>query len=78
VASVANVLDYSSPQSFGRHVRTVLQTTAGEFRRRYSGEQMLERFRVELVIPYLPILRVFAPLTPPPGWLAPHFPADVM
>lgn len=78
VASVANVLDYSSPQSFGRHVRTVLQTTAVEFRRRYTGQQMLDRFRAELVIPYLAVLRVFAPLTPPPGWLAPHFPVDVM
>jgi AraC-like DNA-binding protein len=78
VASVANVLDYSSPQSFGRHVRTVLHLTAVEFRRRYIGQQMLDRFREELVLPYLPTLRAFAPLTPPPGWLAPHLPTDVM
>ena len=78
VASVANVLDYSSPQSFGRHVRTALHVTAVEFRRRYTGQQLLDRFREELVLPYLPTLRVFAPLTPPPGWLAPHLPTDVM
>jgi AraC-like DNA-binding protein len=78
VASVANVLDYSSPQSFGRHVRTILHLTAVEFRRRYTGQRMLDRFREELVLPYLPTLRVFAPLTPPPGWLAPQLPSDVM
>lgn len=78
VASVANVLDYSSPQSFGRHVRTMLQVTAVDFRRRYTGQLMLDHFREELIIPYLPTLRVFAPLTPPPGWLAPRFPEHVM
>ena len=78
VASVANVLDYSSPQSFGRHVRTMLQVTAVEFRGRFTGQRMLDHFREELVIPYLPTLRIFSPLTPPPGWLAPHLPSDVM
>ena len=78
VASVANVLDYSSPQSFGRHVRTMLHLTAVEFRRRYSGQQMLDHFRGELVLPYVLTLRTFAPLTPPPGWLVPHLPNDVM
>jgi AraC-like DNA-binding protein len=78
VASVANVLDYSSPQSFGRHVRTMLRLTAVDFRRRYNGQQMLDLFREELIIPHLPTLRVFAPLVPPPGWLAPHFPRELM
>jgi AraC-like DNA-binding protein len=78
VASVSNVLDYSSPQSFGRHVRTMLRVTAVEFRRHYTGQRMLDHFREGLVIPYLSTFRVFAPLTPPPGWLAPRFPRDVM
>lgn len=78
VASVANVLDYSSPQSFGRHVRTMLHLTAVEFRRKYSGQRMLDHFREHLILPYLPTLRTFAPLTPPPGWLASRLPADVM
>lgn len=78
VASVANVLDYSSPQSFGRHVRTMLGLTAVDFRRRYAGSQMLDRFREELVIPHLGTLRSFAPLTPAPGWLAPRLPDSVM
>ena len=78
VASVSNVLDYSSPQSFGRHVRTMLGVTAVDFRKRYSGQVMLDHFRGELVAPYLAILRVFAPLTPPPGWLAPRLDDHVM
>jgi AraC-like DNA-binding protein len=62
VASVANHLDYSSPQSFGRHVRTMMQLSAVEFRERYDGEGMLRRFREELVIPHAPVLRAFSPL----------------
>jgi AraC-like DNA-binding protein len=69
VASVANHLDYSSPQSFGRHVRTLFGLTAVQFRRRYDGEGMLERFREELILPHLPALRVFTPLTERPSWL---------
>ena len=38
MANVSNHLDYSSPQSFGRHVRTILRITAVEFRQRYDGE----------------------------------------
>jgi AraC-like DNA-binding protein len=71
VANVANHLDYSSPQSFGRHVRTLLQMTAGDFRHRYDGMGMFERFRSELVLPYLSVLRSLRPLTAPPGWAPP-------
>ena len=69
VAAVANALDYSSPQSFGRHVRTLLRLTAVQFRERYDGEGMLHRFRAELVAPYATALRRFTPLAVPPGWL---------
>ena len=75
VANVANHLDYSSPQSFGRHVRTMLRMTAVEFRQRYDGEGMLQRFRDELVVPYLGTLRTFTPLTAPPGWTPARKPA---
>jgi AraC-like DNA-binding protein len=78
VASVANVLDYSSPQSFGRHVRTMLHVTAVDFRRKYTGQMMLDHFREALILPHLPKLRAFTPLTPPPGWLAPRLPEHVM
>ena len=62
VANVAAHLDYSSPQSFGRHVRTLLGLTAGAFRQRYDGDGMVERFRAELVRPYAAALRTFDPL----------------
>lgn len=63
VANVANRLDYSSPQSFGRHVRGLLRMTAVEFRHTYDGEGMLQRFRDDLVLPYLSTLRAFVPLS---------------
>ncbi|MEJ7811333.1 MAG: helix-turn-helix domain-containing protein [Gemmatimonadaceae bacterium] len=68
VASIANHLDYSSPQSFGRHVRTLIGLTAVEFRGRYDGEGMLDRFRDDLVLPYADMLRAFSPLEAGPGW----------
>jgi AraC-like DNA-binding protein len=69
IANVAYHLEFSSPQSFGRHVRTLLQVTAGEFRHRYDGVGMFERFRQELVLPHLSVLRQLRPLTVPPGWV---------
>ena len=62
ISDVANHLNYSSPQSFGRHVRTMLQITAGEFRCTYDGERMLRRFRHELVLPNAGLLRKLRPL----------------
>ncbi|HET6679591.1 MAG TPA: helix-turn-helix domain-containing protein [Gemmatimonadaceae bacterium] len=61
IASVANHLDYSSPQSFGRHVRGQLDITAADFRTSYNGRRMLDRFREELVLPHLNVLRTFHP-----------------
>ena len=63
VANVANHLEYSSPQSFGRHVRTILGLTAIKFRERYDGMGMFEHFRRELVLPHLPALRALTPLS---------------
>lgn len=74
IASVANQLEYSSPQSFGRHLRTLLRISAFEFRQRYDGDGMLQRFRAELVLPYRATLLAFTPLTAPPGWLTPPRP----
>jgi AraC-like DNA-binding protein len=67
VANVANRLDYSSPQSFGRHVRGLIQLTAVEFRQKYDGEGMLQRFRADLVLPFLPTLHNFSPLAVSPS-----------
>lgn len=64
VANVANHLDYSSPQSFGRHVRMVMHLTAMQFRDQYDGEGMLQHFREELVLPHADALRELNPLYP--------------
>ena len=69
VASVANYLDYSSPQSFGRHVRIVMQISPVRFRERYDGAGMLQYFRSELVLPYMQILSTFRPAATYPGWI---------
>jgi AraC-like DNA-binding protein len=44
IADVAYRLDYSSPQSFGRHLRGVLGITPTEFRRRFSFAVMCWSF----------------------------------
>lgn len=67
IADVANALEYSSPQSFGRHVRTLLGLTAGEFRAQYGSARMLERLIDELVRPYATPLRALRPLVVRPG-----------
>ena len=69
VASVANYLDYSSPQSFGRHVRTIMGVSPVVFRQGYDGAGMLQHFRTELVTPYAGTLREFHPAATAPGWI---------
>ncbi len=68
ISNVSTHLDYSSPQSFGRHIRSLIDMTAGEFRARYDGIGMFERFRAEMILPYLTALRALHPLSAPPGW----------
>ena len=67
IADVANRLDYSSPQSFGRHLREFLGVTAGEFRRRMPFDTAVERFRERLVTPYRDRLLAFHPFGTWPG-----------
>lgn len=69
IAQVANQLDYSSPQSFSRHVQTLLQCTAVTFRRRFTGESMLDHMRCELVTSHREALQHFNPLVVTPGWM---------
>ena len=69
IASVANYLDYSSPQSFGRHVRTVMNMSPVLFRETYDGSGMLQYFRTELVLPYVDVLCSFRPASAYPGWM---------
>jgi len=69
VASVANYLDYSSPQSFGRHIRTVMGVSPVVFRQQYDSAGMLQYFRSEVIIPYVETLREFNPSATAPGWI---------
>jgi AraC-like DNA-binding protein len=62
VADVSYRLEYSSPQSFGRHLRAMLGLTALEFRRRFPFPLALARFVDVMVTPYLAIWRTFHPV----------------
>jgi len=62
VADVSYRLEYSSPQSFGRHVRAMLGVTASEFRRRLPFPVALDRFLGLMIAPYRATFRTFHPL----------------
>ena len=62
IADVAYRLEYSSPQSFSRHLRTALGLTAGEFRKRYGFDSALDDFIARLIVPYRQRFRTFHPL----------------
>lgn len=68
ITHVAMHLDYSSPQSFSRHVQGVLGCTALEFRREFDGERMLDRMRHDLILPYRETLMQFEPFVTMPQW----------
>ncbi|MCZ8206308.1 helix-turn-helix domain-containing protein [Gemmatimonas sp.] len=78
ITQAAFLMEYSSPQSFSRHLSGTLRIGAAEFRRRHTGESMLEMMRDQLVLPYLTQLREFDPFASPPAWLSrapePHAP----
>ena len=63
VNAISMRLDASSPQSFGRTVRTVTGMTAAQFLRSVDGAAMLARFRALLIDPYRDVLRTFDPLS---------------
>lgn len=67
VSDVANALEFSSPQSFSRHVRCQLGVSSAEFRRTYTEAKMLERFLEELVRPHRAALRELRALAIHPG-----------
>ncbi len=62
IADAAYRLDYSSPQSFGRHVRAMLGITSLEFRRRFPFPAALARFLVLMIAPYGGVWPAFHPL----------------
>jgi AraC-like DNA-binding protein len=61
VARVADRLEYSSPQSFGRHIKTTMGMTAVNFRYRYSLQAMVDHFTKKLITPHREVLHTFDP-----------------
>jgi AraC-like DNA-binding protein len=70
ITAVAKQLDYSSPQAFSRHVRCMCGVSPVKFRQMFNGETMLQRFREELVLPYIDVLRTFRPVITDPSWVS--------
>lgn len=62
VADVSYRLEYSSPQSFGRHLRTMLGITSSEFRSRFPFPAAVERFLDLMIRPYVDRWAGFHPL----------------
>lgn len=62
IADVAESLNYSSPQSFGRHIRIVLGIPAGEFRRTLTFTAALDHYTRHLIVPYQATFRRFDPI----------------
>lgn len=63
IADVSYRLEYSSPQSFGRHLRSMLGLTCSEFRRRFPFTVALDRFIRLMVAPHADRWAQFHPLT---------------
>jgi AraC-like DNA-binding protein len=62
IADVVYRMEYSSPQSFGRHLRALTGCTASEYRRRVPLDRALILFREDLIDPFRAVLRAFHPL----------------
>ncbi|MBI2797558.1 MAG: helix-turn-helix domain-containing protein [Gemmatimonadetes bacterium] len=61
ISTVAYELDYSSAQSFGRHVRTFYGFSASTFRDRYDGEGALTVFLERMIRPHREKLERLSP-----------------
>ena len=62
ISRVATQMDYSSAQSFGRHLRHALNLTAQQFRDRYDARGMLQRLTDDLLVPFRATWVAFDPL----------------
>lgn len=64
---VANRLQYSSPQSFGRHVRLMLGVGASQFRNDFTFNQVANHYLEALVLRHRQEFRTFDPFGGPPN-----------
>ena len=71
ITQAAFQLEFSSPQSFSRHVQSVMHIGSLDFRQRYTGASMLEEFRQQLVLPHREALLRFDPMSSPLAWRSP-------
>lgn len=62
IADVAYRLDYSSPQSLGRHIKSSAGLTAAEFRFRYPFELAVADFVSRLILPFRATFSTFHPI----------------
>lgn len=62
IGDVAYRLNFSSPQSFARHLRSVVGVTGREFRERYPFSTALTDFTERFILPYRVAFRTFHPL----------------
>lgn len=69
ITQASLLLEYSSPQSFSRHVKSMLNCSGAEFRNRYGGEAMLHEFRARLILPFASTLLRFNPVDALPHWI---------
>ena len=61
IGDVAYRLEYSSPQSFSRHVKAVTGMTGSEFRERVTFGSALDDFADQMILPYRATFRTFHP-----------------
>lgn len=70
ITHVANHLEYSSAQSFSRHMQLLMQCTPLQFRQQHTGNSMLNAFCDQLVLPYRDTLLTFEPFAIMLPWSA--------
>lgn len=61
IGDVAYRLDFSSPQSFSRHIKAVTGMTGSEFRERVSFRAALDDLTSQLILPHRVKFRTFHP-----------------
>ena len=71
ITQAAFQMEFSSPQSFSRHLHSVLHMGSLDFRQRHTGASMLEEFRAVFVLPHRDALLRFDPLSSPLAWRPP-------
>jgi AraC-like DNA-binding protein len=62
-SEIADQLNASSPQSFGRSVRLLMKMSLVQFRYSFKGDAMIRIYLREMITPHREVLRTFDPIT---------------